>query len=145
MQAADTHHGNLHGGADAGELVGCHVHGVRLGGGGDERAHTQIVGTGLLGGTGLRDRLGRDADDGVRAQNAPRLGRRGVALAHMHAVRPHHARQLDLVVDDEGHACCPAEGHDGPGEFCDFGRGGVLLAQLDEAAAAGDGLAHKVW
>ena len=135
MQATDAHDGDAHGAADPRELVLGDIDRVRLGGRGDERPDAEVVRTGFLGGTGLLDCLGRDADDGIRSQDAARLGAGGVALSHVHAVCARELRGLDIVVDEEGNSVGAADGNDGLGKPNDFLGRGVLLAQLHEGRA----------
>ena len=142
MQPADADDGNLNGAADARKLLGRDVDGVGLGGRGDERAHAEVVGARPLGGDRLLHGLRGDADDGVGAEDAARLGACRVGLADMHAVGADEPRRLDVVVDQKRDARLAADGEDRLRFLHElFGRH-VLLAQLDEGRASRERLAH---
>ncbi|MNI75085.1 hypothetical protein D3C73_1312110 [compost metagenome] len=77
-----------------------------------------------------------DADHGVLAHDATRLGQGGVLLAHMHAVAARGARQIRTVVQDQSHVVRLADrlqpGDGGP----DLLVRGLLQADLQGGAVA---------
>ncbi len=83
-----------------------------------DRAGGQIVGDRASSRVPLRRRVGREADDGVRAEDVPGDLGRGVVLANVYAVRPARQRQVGPVVEDERHAELGADprGHFRPSE-----------------------------
>ena len=86
----------------------------------------------------------RHAHDGVGPQLRTSIGNGCVALPHVHAVGFHDARHFHIVVDDERHAGLATHRRDRASTQHHRYLGHLLLAQLHERRAAGDGLLDAI-
>src|SRR4051812_1262927 len=77
----------------------------------------------------------REPDDGVWAEQGPRLGRGQVVLPDVDPVGVASARQVRIVVDDEEGAVVVAKAAEGLGGELDLAPRQGLLAQLHDVGA----------
>ena len=82
--------------------------------------------------------MGRQADDGVGAEDAPRQRDRRVVLSHVDPVGPDLERQVGPVVEHEGHAVLAADRGRDAGPSQQRPRVEVLVAELDDVHPARD-------
>ncbi len=123
-----------------GEVLEAGTRSARFGGGRFDRSGRDIreiarafEGAGQVGRT-----MGGEPDDGVRSEDAPGQGDRGVVLADMDSVRPGFERKVGAVVEDERHAGVRADGADQCGPLQKGSGVEVFVPQLHDVHPAGD-------
>ena len=152
LDAADGHARDFHDLAPPLQDVRSRLVAHRLGVGGVEGAESHIVGAFFTGFHGeMAAVVAGDADNGVLADQAPRLGITGVLLADMDAVATGLGGDVGAVVDDEGDAAslgdrpqrvAGAADEVGLGGF--IGVAGRFQAQLHAGDVAGvEGFRHQ--
>ena len=100
-------------------------------------ADREVVDVGVgVGRVGLRGRVGRAADDPVRADRRARLRGRAVVLADVHAVGVARLHEVGAVVEDEQRAVRVGGGAERLRRLDQPVVGERLVAQLDQVGAA---------
>ena len=85
--------------------------------------------------------MGRDADQGARADDPAGIADGDILLPEMDAVGPREPGQVGAVVDDEPGLRLRGQDADLAGASEPFAIVGALLAELDHVGPAGQGLA----
>ena len=121
--------------AEAGEV------GEVLGRAGEDRADAEVAGAVEDGLVELRAVVGRDADQGRRADDPPGVADGDVVLAEVDAVGAGEPGEVGAVVDDEPGPGLRRQDADLAGPAEPLAVGQALLAELDHVGPAGQGLA----
>src|SRR5688572_16339165 len=82
--------------------------------------------------------MGRNADDGRTAEDAPRINRLEVLLSHMHAVGARQQRDISAIVHDHAGTGRTRERDDLLAHRQEGTARGLLAADLDETGTAGE-------
>jgi hypothetical protein len=133
---SDEGHGDVR--AYAPEKLGADEPEARLRPGGEHAAHGDIVRSVVPRVAGLVLVVGGHAEEHARAQQPSRLARGQVVLPHVDAVGLDGQRQIHAVIDDEEAAGLAAPASQVPRDRVELNGRQALLAELDEAAAAGE-------
>ncbi len=138
IDAADAEDGDRWVGVDGADVERADGMVIGFGGGGEERAEADAVGSFCEGGVGLGETVGGFADEDARACELAGFCDGEIVLADVGAFDAGGAGGFRVVIDDEGDAGGFGERVEGAGGGDDIVRGPAFGAELDDVDPTGD-------